>query len=30
MLAKFSDRGRKMAKLISRRFIFSARELGLG
>lgn len=29
-LAKFSDRGRKMAKLISRRFIFSARELGLG
>ena len=25
-LAKFSDRGRKMAKLISRRFIFSARE----
>ena len=29
-LAKFSDRGRKMAKLITRRFIFSARELGLG
>jgi thiamine kinase-like enzyme len=29
-LASFSPRGRKMAKLITQRFLFSARELGLG
>ena len=29
-LASFSPRGRKMAKLITRRFLSSARELGLG
>jgi serine/threonine protein kinase len=29
-LASFSPRGRRMAKLITKRFLFSARELGLG
>ena len=29
-LASFSPRGRRMARLITRRFVFSARELGLG